>query len=505
MRRWFNRLKVSQKLMLICIFFVIPDSLMLYFFITTINANIQFAQMEQKGNEYQRPLEELLELIPQHGMLAPAAVAGEPQFREQLAKKQSQIDAAFRALEAVDARLGVELQFTDEGLAKHKREHYRVRTVKAEWQELKTHLAQLQPKACAEQHLHLIADVRMMITHAGDMSNLILDPELDSYYLVDVTLMTLPQTQDRLAAVMALVGDILNRQTFSNPERQQMAIYATLLKESDLDEITGSVQTSLHANVDFYGGSTNLQARVPPAFKEYSAAAGQFISLTTRLVDSEKIDMTAKDYLAAGNKARDASFKLWKIADEELDTLLQQRIEYYQHRRAKSLMVAALAVLAAITLVTFITRSISGPLRQQAAELNLANKTGQVLHDLFLAQLRGIFPGDQFTFGVQSVATHPKPDRAAVALGLRMEVVDQAGGFADADRQHSGRIRVEGSGVANAALAEDLPHLAHGAERCHTDWLVQGQNTYGHAVFTSAPAMISAAATRTLTRASFKG
>src|ERR1700680_999718 len=108
MKRWFAGLKVSQKLMLICIFFVMPDSLMLYFFITGINANIHFAQLEKKGNEYQRPLEELLELIPQHGALALNAIAGEPQFREQLAKKQAQIDAAFGALEAVDARLGAE-------------------------------------------------------------------------------------------------------------------------------------------------------------------------------------------------------------------------------------------------------------------------------------------------------------------------------------------------------------------------------------------------------------
>ena len=78
MLKWFDRLKVSQKLMLICIFFVMPDSLMLYFFITGINANIRFAQLEKKGNEYQRPLEELLELIPQHGELALIAFAGEP-------------------------------------------------------------------------------------------------------------------------------------------------------------------------------------------------------------------------------------------------------------------------------------------------------------------------------------------------------------------------------------------------------------------------------------------
>ena len=70
MKKWFASLKVSQKLMLISIFFVMPDTLMLYFFITGINANIEFAQLEKKGNEYQRPLEDLLELIPQHRMLA---------------------------------------------------------------------------------------------------------------------------------------------------------------------------------------------------------------------------------------------------------------------------------------------------------------------------------------------------------------------------------------------------------------------------------------------------
>ena len=37
MKQWFHNLKVSQKLMLISIFFVMPDSLMLFFFITGIN------------------------------------------------------------------------------------------------------------------------------------------------------------------------------------------------------------------------------------------------------------------------------------------------------------------------------------------------------------------------------------------------------------------------------------------------------------------------------------
>ncbi len=370
MKKWFGNLRVSQKLTLISIFFVMPDSVMLYLFITGINANIQFARLEKKGSEYQRPLEALLELLPEHAALAARPA---PSDGNELTLKEKEIDAAFNALEEVDARIGQELQFTDEGLAKRKREHYRPHLVRDEWRELMAHLATLDPAASAERHAHLITDVRAMITHAGDMSNLILDPDLDSYYLMDATLLALPANQDRLAAVMAHGAGVLERPEITGAERQQLAIYATLLEETDLDRVVGSVQTALNEDPNFYGLSPSLQARVPPALKEYAGATRAFIQLTKEVFTPEKTSVTAAEYLAAGAKARRASFTLWKIADEEVDTLLQRRIEVFQYRRAKSLVVAGCALLAAIGFVTFITRSISGPLRQQAQALQKAN------------------------------------------------------------------------------------------------------------------------------------
>src|ERR1700749_3743539 len=114
MKQWFHNLKVSQKLMLISIFFVMPDSLMLYFFITGINANIEFARQEEKGNQYQRPLEDLLEFFPQHLSLAQQAASGDPEATAKLVQSRAEIDKAFDALEAVDAQIGADLQFTDE-------------------------------------------------------------------------------------------------------------------------------------------------------------------------------------------------------------------------------------------------------------------------------------------------------------------------------------------------------------------------------------------------------
>ena len=377
MKQWFHNLKVSQKLMLISIFFVMPDSLMLYLFITGINANIEFARQEEKGNQYQRPLEDLLELIPQHRLLADQARAGGEAVAEQLARTQNQIDAAFDALETVDALIGADLQFTDEGLAKRKREHYRVNIVRGEWRELKAQLANLDPAAVAERHVHLVADVRVMITHAGDLSNLILDPDLDSYYIMDATLLALPQTQDRLADVIVHGQGVLQRRTISHEERTQLAIYATLLREADFERIINTLRTALNEDANFYGVSPTLQARLPGALKEYERSADEFIKLTKRLAGEDRSDVAAEDYVLAGSRAREASFRLWKVAEEEMDTLLRMRITSYQNRRARSLIVAALAALAAFGFVTFITRSISGPLRKQAAALLTANETLQ--------------------------------------------------------------------------------------------------------------------------------
>jgi PAS domain S-box-containing protein len=373
MRRWFQNLKVAQKLALISILFVMPDSVMLYLFITSINANIQFARLEQKGNEYQRPLEDLLELIPQHGQLALRALGGEQSAKQELPMKEAQIDTAFGALEGVDSRIGGDLQFTDEGLAKRKRERARVSLVRKEWNDLSSHLKELTAAECADQHLQLIADIRLMITHAGDMSNLILDPIMDSYYLIDATLMALPQTQDRMAQVMADGATVLNQTELSNADRQKFAIYAKQLQEDDLDRINDSIHTSFNENPNEYGFSPTFSPRVSPALEEYSKATAKFIDLTNRIVNSPKSGVTARDYLAAGSAASAASFKLWGIADEELNKLLQQRIEAYQWRRTRSLMVAGCALMAAIGFVTFITRSISGPLKRQASQLRSAN------------------------------------------------------------------------------------------------------------------------------------
>jgi PAS domain S-box-containing protein len=364
--RFFHRLKVSQKLMLISVLFMIPDTVLLCLFLFSINANIKFARWEKYGNEYQTPLEELLQLIPQHFLQSQVGLGGD---EKQIERK---IDAALEALASVDQRIGESLQFTGEGLSKRRREHCTVQNLSREWQELKT-----AKPGDVEAHVHLVSDVRTMITHAGDSSNLILDPDLDSYYLMDVTLLALPEMQDRLWTVAQYGISVLEDEKLSKNECNQLAVYGALLKLSDLDRILGSMQTALNEDANFYGVSETFQGRVRPALAEFQKKAQAFIDVTKGLSDRETAGITSLQFAAVAMQAHSESFKLWNIAREELDTLLDKRMHHYRLRRARSLMLTGLALLAAVGFVTFITRSISGPLQRHAAELRCSNEALQ--------------------------------------------------------------------------------------------------------------------------------
>jgi PAS domain S-box-containing protein len=374
MLKLIRRLRISNKLMLVSVSFLIPDFVLMCLFLVAINGYIGFARQEFNGNEYLRPLQELLGDLPRHQQLARRYVGGNQHSAEELSQVQARVDAAIDRLIAVDARLGASLQFSDAGLAQRHREQCRAGVVAESWRRIKEQLPDVDEAACNADHRRLIADVRGMIGHVGDTSNLILDPDLDSYYLMDVTLLALPQMQDRLATVLLHGESCLRRGVMTSADRGQFKAYTAMLQEADLDRVLTSARTALNEDQNCYGLSESLQRELPPALEEFAGASKSFITLTARLADEEKPGVSTEEYLAAGDDALRASSKLWNVTVDQMDGLLSTRIDHYRHRRALSLVLAGLAFTAALLLVTYITRSISGPLEMQADQLRRAGE-----------------------------------------------------------------------------------------------------------------------------------
>jgi methyl-accepting chemotaxis protein len=355
-------LKVWQKLSLLGVALSLPVGVLLFFLIRDISHDIEFARSERRGNAYQRALERLLDHVIDHKLAAARVLRGEAGPREALTGKQTGIGRDLEALRAVDGQLAAALQTTDEGLARRKRAAYRLDNLEQAWRALSRDLAAISAEASDERHAGIIAHLRALISHVGDTSNLILDPDLDAYYMMDVTLLALPQMQDRLQEVLAFGEGILSRKAITPEERVRLSVYAALLRQADLDRVSASVRTALLEDANFYGTSHGLQRHVPPALESSARAAEAFIGLTTRLATGDRVDLVPEAYVAAGTTAIAESFALWRVAVDELDALLDVRIRSYARTRALALTLTALAVAASAALLWGVVRSITGQL-----------------------------------------------------------------------------------------------------------------------------------------------
>jgi methyl-accepting chemotaxis protein len=275
-------LPLGLKIGLVAASFSLPIIVLAFFVITNINADIRFSTLELAGNAYQRPLEKLLDNVQQYQLLTTTTVPADAPGprREELS---AEISSAFNALTTVDQQFGVDLQFTAEGLQKRGREKLTVELLRKQWQAIE---ALPQDAAITERATaldELVASLRGTITHAGDTSNLILDPDLDSYYLMDVTLLALPQTQDRLAKVTAFGRDRLQAGKWSAADRVQLAVFAAMLEEADQARIASSLQTCLNEDANFYGVSPTLVSAINYANEEYLRASSEFIALARQI------------------------------------------------------------------------------------------------------------------------------------------------------------------------------------------------------------------------------
>ena len=106
---------------------------------------------------------------------------------------------------------------------------------------LREKLFKLEAGDSDELHRQLLAEIRDLGAHVGDTSNLILDPDLDSYYLMDAILIKLPRGQDLLAQASSLgKKSIVTGKTPTVEERTEFIRLAGLLRSNREATRTGA-------------------------------------------------------------------------------------------------------------------------------------------------------------------------------------------------------------------------------------------------------------------------
>jgi PAS domain S-box-containing protein len=371
-----NRLRYAQKFLLISILFVAPLALVMTLLVVEVNSKADFAQKELYGDTYLRSARQLFEHALHEQSVAHAYLNGNTSLRDEFLATQAQIDRDLNAFAPIDGELGQMLKTSE-----------KFNALNAYWQDLKIKLPTSSTRMSDDLHATFIANIRALISLVGDTSNLILDPDLDSYYTMDSILLKLPEHQELIVRAQ-LIGDrIITQRGFTGDDKAQLTILSGLLRSS-INAVSQGMDTAFHNNP-----AGNMQPALNAPLQAFVVTNEALLEgINREMIYAPAISISAERYQALTSKAHAASFGLWDGAVHILDDLLQARIDVSNQKLYLVAVVTALVLGVVLYLwIAFYVvvkrtvasldeasrRMISGDLTQ-AIRLDSQDELGQV-------------------------------------------------------------------------------------------------------------------------------
>ncbi len=212
--------------------------------------------------------------------------------------------------------------------------------------------------------------VQALVTRIGNQSNLILDPDLDSYYTMSLVVLRFPELYD----VATRLGEkALAVSLTTSPELRQQRQTEYLIVEGRLDSLTRAIASDYSEAAA--AGDLPLRIALDPSRARLVAAIETLRSATRRAaLDSSAAD--SEQAIRLGETELEASLRLaWKDAGTVLGTLLNGRIDRLFSRMWWHLGAAVVLLLLILSVVYFVARMIALPIRRLAGVAGEVSRT----------------------------------------------------------------------------------------------------------------------------------
>ena len=204
---------------------------------------------------------------------------------------------------------------------------------------------------------------RDLITRVGNQSNLILDPDLDSYYTMSIVLLRLPE-------LLTLGADYVR-----TPLDGDVARTRRLLLEGRLDAavqgLASDYQEAFAAN-----GSGALRQHLEPSRQALMNAVDGLRNAAAQQQFGTDPEAARQALTAAHSNFVQRLGTAWQVASASLEQLLQARIDRFFHRLWQHLG-TALSLLCLILMAVFIVaRHIAKPLQRLSGVMDAVAVSG---------------------------------------------------------------------------------------------------------------------------------
>ncbi|KAB0326329.1 EAL domain-containing protein [Janthinobacterium lividum] len=211
---------------------------------------------------------------------------------------------------------------------------------------------------------------RALLTRVGNQSNLILDPDLDSYYTMSLVILRFPELLEVINSTRALA---LQLATAEGAQRQRLQTQFLIL-EGRMDATMGGIGSDY---TEAFAASTPLlRQHLDGSRAALQQAVAQFRASTQALAGAPVRAAGGAALLRHDAAASAALLHAWREAEGELHRLIQLRVDGFFTRMWLHLGTAVLLLVMILGLVFFVARQIALPIRRLARVAQEVRETG---------------------------------------------------------------------------------------------------------------------------------
>jgi len=326
--------------------FLIPILLLSWSLWNAASQNIEFSARERLGIEYARALMPLLDATQNRRRAAVAKSSDLDEAQQRTAK-------ALAAVEGIDKRLGAELRTAEPW--RRVQEHQRA---------LASQPVRDNPVATFAVHTELIAGLLDLLNDVADHSNLTLDPDVETFYLMEAAVFKQPRLVEVLGQMRGVGNAVLRAGSITAAQRDQIAsaLAFAAAHQADLNRALGRATAA----------DPTITTEV--SMQDAVTASDKFIQLVRSQILAEAPSGDAAAYVAQANTAIGLHYKgIDKILDA-LDKRVERRLHRLQHELYLQLGIATFGIAIAIYLLVAFYRVTLGGISEVARQLDEISK-----------------------------------------------------------------------------------------------------------------------------------
>ena len=322
--RVMGNLQFASKALLICLMFLLPMGWLTWSFYTGKNDSIAFSAKELTGVEYAREIFPAIDLAQQLRRDAAAqAVSGTAP--PTMGEIKIKLEAARTKLADLDKRLGGELS-TAKAFAAVQKAYADI-----------DHARGLDPVYAAHSaHIQALIALMMQVT---DASNLSLDPDIDSYYVMDAVLFRMPDIVEGTGKLRGMGLAVMKAGNVS-ADQQQVLNGLIPIVDFQLGNMRDGLAKAIAANAAM-GSKLDMSDTVETTAALYALARKSVIAGKDYSADNQST------YLALANKAIQGQYALAQRMLSELDGLIVKRVGTMRSERTVTTAILLVGVALA--------------------------------------------------------------------------------------------------------------------------------------------------------------